>query len=255
MIEPLTLPKKKRTPHGTIVPDARGKHGNHTKVDIEIKEGVRRHIRSIPRVESHYLRAQTSKEFIDGGKTIADLHRDYQNSCRNENKPSANYHMYSDIFNREFNISFFVPKKDQCNLCYIYQNANQEERENLKTEYEEHQNEKALSRNEMDSDKKKVNEKYIVACFDMQAIVQIPKGEISILYYKSKLNTMNFTIAEMSSDATQCYVWHEGEGGKGATEVGSCMLSYLQEKSLKCDSEELEIVLYSDNCCAQQKNR
>lgn len=43
-----------------------------------MKDGVRNHIKSIPRIESHYLRAQTTKEFIDGGKTIADLHRDYQ---------------------------------------------------------------------------------------------------------------------------------------------------------------------------------
>lgn len=53
--------QKKRTSYGTIALDARGQHGNHSKVDKELKEGVRRHIESIPRIESHYLRAQTSK--------------------------------------------------------------------------------------------------------------------------------------------------------------------------------------------------
>jgi hypothetical protein len=35
----------------------------------------------------------------------------------------ANLTLYSRIFNTDFNISFFVPKKDQCSLCESYKNA------------------------------------------------------------------------------------------------------------------------------------
>lgn len=59
--------------------DYRGKHKNHVKVPDSIKEDI--HIRSIPRIESHYCRANTSKEFIEGGKSIPDLHRDYKSEC------------------------------------------------------------------------------------------------------------------------------------------------------------------------------
>ncbi|KAJ8967717.1 hypothetical protein NQ314_002663 [Rhamnusium bicolor] len=112
------------------------------KIDDDIKNEVRAHINSIPRIESHYLRAQTCKEFIEGGKTIAELHRDDKLQCEADGKPFANYHLYSDIFNTKFNISFFIPKKDQCNLCYLYNNAIGDEKEELQSEYYEHQEEK-----------------------------------------------------------------------------------------------------------------
>lgn len=163
--------------------------------------------------------------------------------------------MYCDIFNIEFNLSFFKPKKDQCSLCFQYETAQEEEKEKLKTEYEEHIHEKNLSRLEKTEDKENINENLIVSCFDMQAIMPIPKGDVSIFYYKSRLSTMNFTVSELKGGETFCYVWHEGEGGKGAIEVGSCLYKYLQEQSSKYDNDNLEFILYSDNCGAQQKNR
>ncbi|KAJ8964508.1 hypothetical protein NQ314_004796 [Rhamnusium bicolor] len=215
---------KKRTSTGSVSDDNRGKHGKHRKIDDDIKNGVRAHINSIPRIESHYLRAQTSKEFIEGGKTIAELHRDYK-------------------------------LQYQCNLCYLYNNAIGDEKEKLQSEYYEHQEEKKLSRIEKDNDKMKSSKNFIVACFDMQAVFQTPKGDLSIFYYRSKLNTMNLTVSSLGEDETWCFVWHEGDGGKGATEIGSCILFYLQYKAETCDSDDLEITLYSDNCGAQQKNR
>lgn len=44
--------------------------------DPEILDSVRAHINSIPRIESHYLKANTKKEFIDGGLGVAERHRE-----------------------------------------------------------------------------------------------------------------------------------------------------------------------------------
>ncbi|KAF2889976.1 hypothetical protein ILUMI_16197, partial [Ignelater luminosus] len=38
-------------------------------------------------------RKDTTREFIDGGKTLADLHREYIEMCREENVESTNYVM------------------------------------------------------------------------------------------------------------------------------------------------------------------
>ncbi|CAH1110705.1 unnamed protein product [Psylliodes chrysocephalus] len=156
---------------GSVSDDKRGKHGKHKRVDDDIKNGIKEFIASIPRIESHYLRAQSNKEYIEGGKTIADLQREYQMQCEIANKP------------------------------------------------------------------------------------YVPKGDLSVFYYRSKLNTMNLTVTGLAEDETLCFVWHEGEGGKGVTEVGTCILFYLEYKAEKCQSDDLEITLYSDNCAAQQKNR
>lgn len=108
---------------GFVESDLRGKHTNHATVSPEIKNSVRVFINAIPRMESHYLRKQTSREFIEGGKTLADLYRDYKALREEVNLPYAHPTMFYRIFKQEFNISFFIPKKDQCDLCESYKNA------------------------------------------------------------------------------------------------------------------------------------
>ncbi|KAJ8869432.1 hypothetical protein PR048_028422, partial [Dryococelus australis] len=71
-------------------------------------------------MESHYCISKSTKEYTEGGKSIADLHRDYLKLC---NKPHVNYMMYATIFKEEFNISFHVPKKDLCDFCEGFRNA------------------------------------------------------------------------------------------------------------------------------------
>lgn len=90
----------KKNKNGFIEDDKRGKHGKHSVIDPTIRQGVHDFINSIPRIESHYLRAQSSREYIDGGKSIAGLHRDdYVAECERKNEISANLTLFSRIFN------------------------------------------------------------------------------------------------------------------------------------------------------------
>ena len=63
-------------------------------------------IESIPRIESHYLRANTSREYVDGGLSVSEMHRNYEVLRRESNLPTAPYAAY--IFNTQFNIGFFL---------------------------------------------------------------------------------------------------------------------------------------------------
>ncbi|CAK1589667.1 unnamed protein product [Parnassius mnemosyne] len=240
---------------GFVEIDKRGKHGHHKKVDESIKESVRQHINSIPRIESHYIRKNSSREFIDGGKCIADLHADYKNNCLEQGVSAANYEMYAKIFNQEFNISFFIPKKDRCELCVSFENADESGKEKLSEKYWSHLDEKEWSRIEKENDKVKASTDYIVAVYDLQAVLQSPKGDVSIFYYKSKLNNLNFTISELGSDHTECYLWHEGEANRGADEIGSCVLKFIDKVMASYSGSGIEFVFFSDNCCGQQKNK
>ncbi|XP_053966877.1 uncharacterized protein LOC128868612 isoform X1 [Anastrepha ludens] len=204
-------------------------------------------------MESHYLRATTSREYIDGGKSLADLHRDYMKEQAEKKQPAANLMMYSRIFNGEFNISFFSPKKDLCNLCESYKNA--PEVPGTKEKNEKHQEEKRLSRESKEQDKRCVGDNFVLATFDLQAVMPSPRGNLSIFYYKSKINSYNFTICEVGNDSVECFFWHEGEGHRGANEIGSCILKYLEKKASEINNDNLEFTFYSDNCCGQNKNR
>ncbi|XP_074039657.1 uncharacterized protein isoform X2 [Leptinotarsa decemlineata] len=240
---------------GFLEQDMRGKHGNHSKVAESIRQGIRDHINSIPRMESHYIRKNSSREYIDGGKSLNDLYRDYKTLCDSNNVPYANETLYSRIFNGEFNISFFKPKKDRCELCVRYENAQGDTKKDLEVQYLKHIEEKDLSRIEKDADKKTSGPNKIIAIYDLQAVLQVPRGNTSIFYYKSKLNTLNFTVSLISDDKTDCFYWHEGEANRGADEIGSCLFKFIQNRVVNYDGPGLDLIFYSDNCCGQNKNR
>ena len=75
------------------------------------------------------------------------MHRDFIQWIEN-NLPYGNLTKYSRIFNNEFNISFFSPKKDQYKLCLAYRNAENAEKCTLKEDYNIHLREKEPSREE-----------------------------------------------------------------------------------------------------------
>ncbi|XP_031332274.1 uncharacterized protein LOC116162721 [Photinus pyralis] len=180
------------------------------------------------------------------------MHRHYSEERALANKPTTTYDTYARIFNTEFNIGFFAPKKDQCDLCESYKNnPNNTE---VQKAYEEHQEEKKLSRNEKDQDKSKAkNQDIVLAVYDLQAVLPVPMAQTSIFFYKSRLNCFNFTVTEIGNDKTFCFFWHEGLGHRGAAEIGTCVLLYLEE--LSKTKPGADVVFYSDNCGGQQKNK
>lgn len=50
--------------------------------------------------------------------------------------------MYDTIFNQEFNISFFKPRKDLCIICKAYKNNSGSDIDNVTENYNIHQKEK-----------------------------------------------------------------------------------------------------------------
>lgn len=175
--------------------DNRGKHGKNCKLSAEAIQSVRDHINSIPRTESHFLRAQTSREYIDGSLTVAELHRQYEKVQQEAGKEAVNYDAYHRIFNTNFNIGLYVPRKDQCDECEAYKNAI--DKEPLSAKHQLHLEEKSLSRLELKKDTeqcKNIDSNTIVAIFDLQAVLPCPIGQSSAFFYKSKLNCYNFTV-------------------------------------------------------------
>lgn len=103
-----------------------------------------------------------------------------------------------------------------------------------------------------------ISDRYKVACFELKAALPTPKGDVNSFYYKSRLKSYNFTVCQLETKRlgpVQCYFWYEGEGKRGSNEIGSCLLDYLEKVSMTADSQKLDIVLYSDNCGRQGKNK
>lgn len=199
---------KKSSCGGFTLNDLRGKHGNQKSLDPELVTGIKNHIHSFPRIESHYLRNQTSREFLDGSLTLSTMHKLYIKDCEEKNIILAKLSTYSHVFNTKFNIGFFVPKKDQCALCERYNNSCDVEKQNLQIQFEEHKNETKLSRLEKEKDKKLAKEnsnKYIVSCYDLLSVLTTPATKISNFYYARKFATYNLTVYSLGENEANCF--------------------------------------------------
>ncbi|CAG9785499.1 unnamed protein product [Diatraea saccharalis] len=93
----------------------------------------------------------TKRTYIEGGKTVTDLHRDYVAECKSKGLPFGNYLAYYNIFCSEYKMAFFKPKKE-CENCTNYANATEEDKK-MKHDYELHLKEKQLARDQKDEDK------------------------------------------------------------------------------------------------------
>ncbi|XP_055904460.1 uncharacterized protein LOC129940227, partial [Eupeodes corollae] len=260
--------KSKIDDEGFVQKDLRGKHNGHITVGANIIQDMKDHINSIPRIESHYLRAQTTREYIDGSRTITELYRDYMDNQKQNNKSYGKFNKFYEIFNTEFNISFFKPKKDQCDLCNQYLLCPEANRQDIQEKYDTHLEEKVLSREEKRKDRDNVSETTVCAVFDLQAVMQCPRGDICAFYYKSRLNSFNFTIVELDKsnknkkDSTyccyknvNCYFWDETQGKRGSNELGSCLFNFLQSIDARSAGQKVDVIFYSDNCGGQNKNK
>lgn len=99
------------------------KHGKHEKKRIpgDMLELVKRHISSFPRVESHYCRQDSQREYLEGSLTIAKMYQLYEeyNNMASEGMPPVKLSQYRYIFCNNFNIHFNKPKKDRCSVCEL----------------------------------------------------------------------------------------------------------------------------------------
>ncbi|CAG4956567.1 unnamed protein product [Parnassius apollo] len=107
----------KKNQAGTIEEEKMGKHGKQYKISSDIIKGIKNHIDSIPRIESHYVRQQTTREFIDWGKNLTDLYTDYQTQCLSDGVEAAKIHTYRKVFNEDYNIGFTHLKKTSANYA------------------------------------------------------------------------------------------------------------------------------------------
>ncbi|KAK8375197.1 hypothetical protein O3P69_015668 [Scylla paramamosain] len=111
---------RKMTHTSVPVPDQRGRHTPANKIVGERAEHVKEHIRLLPAMTSHYSRAKApNRLYLDSTLTIRKLYDMYL-SWMAQTYPQESrvtFHYYSDVFRKDFNISFAPPKVDTCTTC------------------------------------------------------------------------------------------------------------------------------------------
>lgn len=203
---------------------------------------------SLPKLESHYCRASTSKFYLEpmwNSKT--KLYKLYtEDFCKNRlEKPLS-----IAIFHKEFdmkNLSLYRPKKDLCDIRVAFETGNLPEEK-----YQEHVNK---ARAEKSKDHESPNE---VFTMDLQSVLLCPKSTVSSLYYKTKLIVHNFTIYDIKRHQGYCYLWNESEGSITSNEFTSIIVHFLEghiNTYLPPEGhKDINIILWSDGCGYQNRN-
>lgn len=221
---------------------------NSTKdVQKSVSEGRKKLVdffNGLPKMESHYCRASTSKIYLEPvWASKANLHREYQNYCHRLGVEPISIKPFYIMFD-EMNLSLFSPKKDMCDLCCSYRAGNASE-----DVYISHIQAKDAAREEKGKDK--IEAKFVFT-IDLQSVLLCPSLQASALYYKMKLKVHNFTIFDLKTGEGYCFLWHEGEGGLSANEFASIICDFiLTQVSYEAGDE---VIFYSDGCGYQNRN-
>ncbi|CAG9793362.1 unnamed protein product [Diatraea saccharalis] len=241
----------------TDITDDRGRHKHHaTSITIEMKQGVIDHVNSFVPIESHYVRKCTNKKYLDPSLSFSKMFKLYLDWCceNNYSNKVKTVRQYRDIVNANLKIGFYLPKKDQCDVCHQFKNTPNPSDE-IKDNFNKHQTEKEISRKLKLESKMFAISNNKIACsivFDFQKVLNSPHGNISVYYYRRKLNVYNLTLFDMASKEAFCYMWDETIAKRGANEVASCLYNFISKLVSKGISE---FHLWSDNCGGQNRNR
>lgn len=110
---------------GSIIEDRRGQHLNRPHRMKEVTaQSIIEHIRQFPVVDSHYTRKESNRLYLNETLNLSKMYRLYKEWYKekpeNDLTNLATKSQYERIFNTKFNYSFFKPKKDLCDICFIH---------------------------------------------------------------------------------------------------------------------------------------
>ncbi|XP_050497796.1 uncharacterized protein LOC126878976 [Diabrotica virgifera virgifera] len=237
------------------VKDLRGRAGGKNKISEERLQEILEHIEQFPKYKSHYAREKTSSIYLRADTTLPIMYDLYKQQVNNS---PVSFSKYKNVFLTHFNFRRKPLKKDTCNLCdkleILINNSATEEQVKCKTERDNHIDSAEEARQALNADRKraKFDEQLEVLCFDMEKTLPLPRIPTNVVFYKRQLWLYNLGIHTAKHNKGHCYVWLEGEAGRGAQEVGSCLFRHV----LKARDMEAckHLILWSDSCGGQNRN-
>ncbi|CAG2200930.1 unnamed protein product [Mytilus edulis] len=123
-------------------------------------------------------------------------------------------------------------------------------------QFQEHQTKKEKSREEkrLDKERAKTDRSFTAVTFDLEAVLPTPCSMVGDLFYKRCLSTYNLSFYSLGDSKGTCYLWDETNGGRGSSDIGSCILMHINSLAEKNSAVE-EITYFSDTCGGQNRNQ
>ncbi|CAB3243640.1 unnamed protein product [Arctia plantaginis] len=232
--------------------ESRGKTVPKNKTPHSVKESAINFIKSLPALPSHYCRKDSTRLYLPTEfKNIKNLYRIYKQSKTSDGIDVVGEKIFRDIFTKDFNIGFHVPKKDKCVKCLRFEGQNEKENPEMLS----HLKEKKASKDRLAFHRElsKKNNAMLCTSFDLQKVLNTPHGESMLLFYSRKYTMYNLCFYESGTRNGFCYTWGETEGKRGGNEIATILQKYIAEVDSR--GSVTNLILYSDSCPGQNKNK
>ena len=140
-----------------------------------------------------------------------------------------------------------------CGVCDAYYRADKDGlvNESLRETYQIHKSEKDKVREVKMKLKLESSPSEVLACFDLEQVLYLPKTNKCGIFYKRRLSCYNFTIYDVKDKTCDCYFWHECVAGRGSNEIASCLSMFIRRMD---NQGKTKIFLFSDSCSGQNRN-
>lgn len=223
-------------------------------------QAVKNFIERIPKYESHYGRSQSQRQYLHHSLNLVILYKEYKGSCDVKKGECVSEHIFRQIFNTEYNLSFKRRHTDTCRKCDETNNClkssivSEKGKTELKLEHQNHMELVEKTRAEFLLDVASAvenDDNIIVLTFDLEKTLETPYLSTSVAFYKRQLWTYNLCIYNEAKKKASMYVWSENQASRGGQEVGSCLLKHLKEN---LNEKTTKVILYSDSCGRQNRN-
>lgn len=229
--------------------------GNNKLSDEKINE-IKNHINSFPRYVSHYKRETIIAEYLNPELNLAKMYKLFK-EVWNKKYPGAvppSISSYGKAFHK-MGLKIKPLKTDTCKNCdkFAHQIAVAKDTAELEIAKKKHWDQAASLKEQMNHDFKTGKNDIRVQgiCYDLQKVFGLPKASSNVFYYTRNLSVYNLGIHDARTNKGYFHVWVENEAGRGAQEIASCLIKYL-ESHLQEEAEE--IIMWSDSCGGQNRN-
>ena len=95
----------------------------------------------------------------------------------------------------------------------------------------------------------------ICIAIDLQQTLPCPRLTVGEAFYKRKLWVYNFSVVNLKTNQTTMFVWNEAIAARGSSEIGSCVLKWLDMNlGQEYEPSTITLTIFADNCGGQNKN-
>lgn len=241
----------------TGVASSSGQRGKAPKPKID-RDLLNAHVETFKPSVSHYRREHApNRRYLPSDLTISEMYKDFQKSHPDV---KCSYELYRKNLS-DLNISFVTLGHEECETCEIYKIHNPGHREDNGLhlecdkcqEWDNHRNKARAAREKYQSDANDPSPNTVYFSADLEKVIMLPRLEMfKKVIFSQRIIVFNETFAPLGSKQNLeplAVLWHECVSGRKKEDLISTFHAFfLRNRDAKF------IVLWLDNCAAQNKN-